>query len=124
MSAVQDGDLVQIVIRFNDALNARDLNAVTVLLAEDCIFENTFPPPDGTRYTGRPAVSAFWAEFFRSSANPEFEIEEIFAAGERVVMRWLYRWGNFEDNRGHVRGVDLYRVTGGLITEKLSYVKG
>jgi hypothetical protein len=35
------------------------------------------------------------------------------------VVRWRYAWGD-----GHVRGVDVFRVRGGLVAEKLSYVKG
>jgi hypothetical protein len=39
-------------------------------------------------------------------------------------MRWKYTWGNGGAGAGHVRGVDLFRLRDGLITEKLSYVKG
>jgi len=42
-----------------------------------------------------------------------------FGAGDRVVQRWCYSWAG-----GHVRGVDLFRVGDGKVTEKLSYVKG
>jgi hypothetical protein len=36
-----------------------------------------------------------------------------------VVQRWRYSWDS-----GHVRGVDLFKVRGEQIAEKLSYVKG
>jgi hypothetical protein len=94
------------------------------LMAEDCIFENTYPPPDGTRSEGKPAVRAFWEAFFQSSRQPRIEIEEIFAVGDRCILRWTYHWLDAEGNPGRVRGVDLYRVRDGLIREKLSYVKG
>jgi hypothetical protein len=38
-------------------------------------------------------------------------------------MRWIYHWTGLDGKRGHIRGVDLYTVRGGLITEKLSYLK-
>ena len=41
----------QIVRAFNDALNARDLDGMMRCLSEDTVFENTTPPPDGTRAT-------------------------------------------------------------------------
>ena len=53
-----------------------------------------------------------------------FETEEMFAAGSRCVVRWLYRWRNADGSAGHVRGVDLLRVRDGKVSEKLSYVKG
>jgi len=117
-------ELINIVIRFNDALNARDVDAMMALVTDDTIFENTDPSPDGTRYVGQVQVRAFWEEFFKSSAQTKIEIEEIFATAERCTMRWTYRWVDHVGQPGHIRGVDVYRLTDGLIAEKLSYVKG
>lgn len=116
--------MISLVLRFNDALNARDLEAMMALQTEDCIFENTYPAPDGTRYTGQAAVRGFWEDFIRSSEEARFDVEEIFALAERVVMRWVYHWRDEQGQEGHIRGVDLYRFRDGLIAEKLSYVKG
>jgi hypothetical protein len=52
-----------------------------------------------------------------------FDTEEIFAAGDRCVVRWTYSWVR-EGKSGHIRGVDLFRVRDGQVAEKLSYVKG
>jgi len=115
---------VEIVQRFNDALNARDLIGMMQWLTPDTVFENTYPPPDGARYAGQAAVRAFWEDFFRGSAQARFDIEEIVALGERCVMRWTYSWTDPGGQAGHIRGVDVYRIRDGLIAEKLSYVKG
>ena len=32
---------------FNDALNRHDVDAVMALMTDDCVFENTWPAPDG-----------------------------------------------------------------------------
>ena len=117
-------DITTIVIRFNDALNARDIDSMMRLMTPDCVFENTYPSPDGTRYEGQAAVRAFWEEFFRSSSNAHFQIEEIFGTGNRCVMRWMYQWAAPDGNTGYIRGVDVYRIENDLIAEKLSYVKG
>jgi len=114
----------QLVLAFNDALNTRDLDGMMRLLTEDTVFENTYPPPDGERFEGQAAVRSFWREFFQGSGSARIEPEEIFAAGERVVMRWVYRWTDTQGEEGHIRGVDVYRLRDGLIAEKLSYVKG
>ena len=116
--------ITQLIIRFNEALNAQDIDSMMQLMTEDCIFENTDPAPDGTRYEGQASVRAFWEEFFRASRQPRIEIEEIFAAGDRCVMRWIYSWLDEQGFPGHVRGVDIYKLRDGLIAEKLSYVKG
>jgi hypothetical protein len=39
-------------------------------------------------------------------------------------MRWVYRWVDSQGKPGHIRGVDIYKITGHQIAEKLSYVKG
>lgn len=105
--------------RFNDAFNRHDVDGVMALMTEDVVFENTSPAPDGERITGQPAVRAFWERFFATSPQAHFVAEDVFAAGDRCVVRWRYSWGD-----GHVRGVDLFRVRNRKVAEKLSYVKG
>ena len=95
------------------------------LMTEDVVFESTVPPPDGARRAGQAAVRAAWEELFRAAPQAAFETEEIVAAGDRCVVRWLYRWAADAPGRpGYVRGVDLFRVHDGKVAEKLSYVKG
>ena len=110
--------------RFTDAFNRHDVDAVMAAMTDDCVFENTSSPPDGERYQGQAAVRAFWERFFRSSPHATFAAEDVFAAGDRCVVRWVYRWRGEDGAPGHVRGVDVFRVRDGKVAEKLSYVKG
>jgi ketosteroid isomerase-like protein len=114
-----DSEPLAVVEMFNDAFNRQDLDAVMDLMTEDCVFENTMPPPDGTRHRGAAAVRAAFEDFFRSSPTARFETEEQFGNGDRAVVRWIFRWDG-----GHVRGVDVLRVRDGKVAEKLAYVKG
>ena len=115
-----DTDTTRTVIdQFNAAFNAHDIEAVMALMTDDCVFENTYPPPDGERFEGQVAVRANFAAFFAESPHARFEFEDTFTCGDRACVRWLYRWAT-----GHVRGVDVFRVRDGRIAEKLSYVKG
>jgi limonene-1,2-epoxide hydrolase len=115
---------IRIVLAFNQAFNQHDVEGMMKMMSEDCIFENTFPAPDGTTYSGKPAVTQFWHEFFRDSASAHIEIEEIFGSGFRCVMRWKYSWVDETGKMGHVRGVDIFKLKDDLICEKYSYVKG
>lgn len=119
-----DADTCRLIQEYNDAFNAHDVEAMMALMTPDCVFENTYPAPDGTRYEGQAAVQAFWAEFFVSSPAARIEIEDLFALGSWGVMRWTYHWLDDSGSPGHVRGVDLYCLADGLIAAKLSYVKG
>lgn len=94
------------------------------MITDDCVFDTTAPAPDGTRFEGKDAVLEAWREFFRSSPNATFETEEIFACGDRCIVRWRYTWDPHDVMGGHVRGVDVFRVRERRIAEKRSYVKG
>ena len=111
-------DPLPVVARFNEACQRHDAAAGLALLAADVVFEATEPAPDGTRFSGREAITDVLGSLI-GDPSISFDIEETLVAGDRVIQRTVYRW-----NSGHVRGVDLYRVRDGQITELLSYVKG
>jgi ketosteroid isomerase-like protein len=111
-------DPIELVERFGAVWAAHDLDATLELITDDCVFDATGPAPDGVRHQGPDAIRKAWQAIFDDAAS-RFEVEEIFAASDRVVQRWRYSWDG-----GHVRGVDLFRVRDGRVAEKLSYVKG
>ncbi len=108
-----------IIKEFNNAFNNHDIDAVMALMTDDCIFENTYPAPDGTRHVGQAQVRLELGNFLKSSPQALFEEEELIVCDDRCVIRWRYSWGD-----GHVRGVDVMRVRDKKVSEKFSYVKG
>jgi ketosteroid isomerase-like protein len=114
---------LETVDRFNAAFNSRDVDAIMALMTDDCLFDDTRPVPDGTLHAGADAVRARWNAFFARSPDARFEAEEIFGCGDRCVVRWVYHWIR-DGQAGHVRGVDVFRVRDGKVSEKRSYVKG
>ena len=120
---VLSASTAETVSRFNEAFNRHDVDAIMDMMTDDCVFENTRPTPEGERIEGQEAVRAFWKRFFERSPSARFTTEEMIAAGDRCVVRWRYDWVR-DGNAGHVRGVDVFRVRGERVAEKLSYVKG
>jgi len=110
--------------QFNAAFNRHDVDAIMALMTENCVFENTYPPPDGERFEGQMKVRAFWEQFFRAAPQAAFDFDEIVACGERAFVCWRYNWVNSDGQPGHIRGVDIMRVQDGKVAEKLSFVKG
>src|SRR5581483_8208881 len=104
----QEAATIAAVERFNEAFNRHDVDAIMAAMTDDCVFEST-SPPDGRRFEGQAAVRAAWEGFFRSSPDAAFETEELFAAGDRCVVRWRYAWVDPQGQAGHIRGVDLFR---------------
>ena len=117
------GETLQVINLFNEVFNKHDVDAIMKLMTEDCVFENTRPVPDGERFVGQERVRAFWELFFSRSPHAHFETEEIFATGDRCVVRWIYTWIK-DGKKGHIRGVDIFKVRNGKVAEKFSYVKG
>ncbi len=109
------------VEQFNLAFNRLDVDGLMALMTDDVVFENTYPAPDGERFEGAAAVRAFWERFFAATPLAHFTTEEIFASGDRCVVRWRFDW---DGEGGHIRGVDVMQVRDGKVAEKLSYVKG
>jgi ketosteroid isomerase-like protein len=114
---------LEAVRAFNEAFNRHDVDGVMAAMTDDCVFENTNPAPEGRRYQGQSEVRAFWEKFFQGSPDAQFDTEEMFATGDRCVVRWVYRKTR-NGEPWHLRGVDLFRVRDGKVAEKLAYVKG
>ncbi|HJV38106.1 MAG TPA: nuclear transport factor 2 family protein [Geothrix sp.] len=106
--------------RFHQAFDDHDPQAMEALVADDCVIENTQPAPEGSRQVGKAACLAVW-QGLASAAGTWFEREEVLVAGERVVIRWRYRWGG--EAAQSVRGLNLMRVREGRIVEAMGYVK-
>jgi ketosteroid isomerase-like protein len=117
----QSEKTAEIMRRFNDAFLNHDPEALSGLVAEDCVIENTVPAPNGARHVGREACLKLW-QGIASETGGRFDLEEVFVAGDRATIRWRYRWGGEESDS--VRGVNLMRVRDGLIVEARGYVKG
>ena len=115
------GDALAVIERFGAAFDAHDVDGVMAMMTGDCVFEST-APPDGVRHQGQAAVRAAWEQLFADSVGARFVTESVLACGDRVVAQWRYDW--FGERPGHVRGIDVFRVRGGLVAEKASYVKG
>lgn len=108
-----------VIDQFNEAFNQHDVDAIMELMTEDCVFENTTPPPNGERFVGAEAVRGFWNRFFGESPATRYEFEDVLVDDDRAVVRWTFHSGS-----NYIRGVDIFRVRDGKVAEKLSYVKG
>jgi ketosteroid isomerase-like protein len=111
-------DSAAVVAAFGAAWGAHDLDGCLSMITDDCLFEATGPAPDGVQHKGLDEIRVAWTPIF-DDTNSRFEVEESFTIGDRVVERWCYSWDG-----GHIRGVDLFRVRDGKVSEKLAYVKG
>jgi ketosteroid isomerase-like protein len=109
--------------RFNEVFNRHDADALSALLTDDTVFEDTSPAPDGRRIEGKAAVVEFWRGWFARNPDARFEAEEVIISGNRAVVQWVYRKMR-NGQPWHLRGVDIFSVRDGKVAAKLAYVKG
>ena len=114
---VVEADALAAVAAFNEAWDAHDLDATLALVTDDCVFESARPGTNGERVQGREELRRVWGPSFAAGGGA-MEIEDAFAAGDRVVQRWRFLAGDRV-----VRGIDVLRVRDGRLCEKLGYVK-
>ncbi len=114
---------IDVINRFGEAFNNRNVDAIMALMTDDCVFEG-IGPPDGDRFEGQGAIRGAWEALFSTFLDSYFEEEELFAAGDRCVTRWIFTWKDAEGNPGRLRGIDIYTVRDGKVSRKLAYVKG
>jgi len=114
---------VELVTRFENTFNTYDVDALMADMTDDCVFEHVAPASVSFgRHEGQAAVRAVWESLQAHFPDYRFEIEDVFAAGDRCACRWSMRWRPSEGGEGTARGVDIFTVRDGKIAEKLTYL--
>ena len=81
MSELTTDDVIR---RFNESFVQHDPEALSGLVAQDCVMESVGPAPDGTRYEGRDACLRFWQEL---ANDPNTSFEPVTGALESNLSR-------------------------------------
>ena len=121
-------ELVDLVIRFTDAFNRDDLDAVMGFFADDGVYDEF----NGRRNVGKAAVrEAFVPQFRGDYGTIRFDTEDLFAAASessgggpsgKALIRWRCRLEHGA-LRKEWRGLDVLHVENGRVTEKHTYAK-
>jgi steroid delta-isomerase-like uncharacterized protein len=109
---------------FADAWNRHDIDALMSFMSDDCVFEaSAGPEVCGTRYEGREAVRAGFAEVWSSFPDAQWADARHFVLGDRGVSEWTFTGTRRDGTRVEVHGCDLFTFRGGKIALKNSYRK-
>ena len=109
---------------FAEAWNRHDVDALMSFMTEDCLFEaSAGPDVCGTRYAGRDAVRAGFAEVFATFADAHWRGARHFVQGDRGTSEWTFTGTRADGSRVEVHGCDVFTFRDGKILLKNSYRK-
>jgi steroid delta-isomerase-like uncharacterized protein len=109
---------------FADAWNRHDVDALMSLMTQDCVFEaSAGSDVFGTRYAGREAVRAGFAEVWATFPDAHWGDAHHFVCGDRGVSEWTFTGTRADGTRVEVHGCDVFTFRGGKIALKDSYRK-
>jgi len=109
---------------FADAWNRHDVDALMSFMTEDCVFEaSAGPDVCGTRYAGREAVRAGFAEVWATYPDAHWGNARHFVCGNRGVSEWIFTGTRADGTRVEVNGCDVFTFRDGKIAVKNSYRK-
>lgn len=102
---------VQIVQRFYDALNRKDIEAVMGCFQVDAAL---FDPFVGWR-KGEEGIRRYFTSMLRNLPNIHFTIQRSVCAGQDVAIVWLGRWTGRGGELREVTGAEIYHMAHGKI---------
>ena len=109
---------------FADAWNRHDVDALMSFMTDDCIFEaSAGGEVAGTRYVGREAVRAAYADVWATFPDAHWGNARHFVCGDRGVSEWTFTGTRSDGARVEVHGCDLFKFRDGKIALKNSYRK-
>ena len=108
------------VQRFYEAYNKKNEAILSEVIADDYVDYGHEPPGRGVQ-----GAKSDHQDVARAFADARFDIDEMFGSDDRVVVRWTLHathTGPFAglsptQKKATVRGISLYRLRGGKITE-------
>jgi steroid delta-isomerase-like uncharacterized protein len=114
----------EVLEAFADAWNRHDADAIMAFMTEDCVFEaSAGPDVCGTRYAGRDAVRAGFAEVWATFPDAHWGNARHIVCGARGVSEWTFTGTRSDGTRVEVHGCDLFTFRDGKIALKNSYRK-
>ena len=115
---------VEMLQAFADAWNRHDVDALMTFMTDECVFEASAGPEiSGTRFAGREAVRAGFADVFATFPDAHWGDARHFVSGDRGVSEWTFTGTRADGARVEVHGCDVFTFRDGKIAVKNSYRK-
>jgi ketosteroid isomerase-like protein len=109
---------------FTDAWNRHDIDALMAAMTDDCVFEAAGGPDVcGTRYQGREAVRAGFAQAWATFPDAQWQSGRHFVCGDRGVSEWRFTGTRRDGTHIDANGCDIFTFRDGRIAVKNAFRK-
>jgi ketosteroid isomerase-like protein len=98
------GDAINVVLKFEQLINSRDVAAVCSLLTSDSVFVDSL----GNRIEGAAKMRPAWEGYFKMVPDYTISHSEIFATGDTVAVFGSAQ-GTFSKD-GQIRKEDFWKT--------------
>ena len=114
----------EVLQAFADAWNRHDVDALMSFMTDECVFEASGGPEAwGTRYVGRDAVRAGYAEVWSTFPDAQWGNARHFVSGDRGVSEWTFTGTRTDGSRVEENGSDMFTFRDCKISVNNSYRK-
>mgnify|MGYP002633645913 CR=1 FL=1 len=114
---------VRNIIELNKAFNSHDHEKMLGLFSEDIRFEDVLADFGGVTYRGSNKVAQYFKDRFQQYPGIYLEQEELFSLGTRCILRWKVSLDIKSPESDSFRGISLFQVRNGSVTEIVSYAR-
>ncbi len=108
---------------FNQAWAKADVEGLTALITDDCVYAASVGSEPGTTYVGRDEVERGFREILAYEKGTEGDSGPMFIFGHRAFCHWSYVRSTSSGQRVQVRGCDWFEFDGNLICRKDAFIK-
>lgn len=107
-----------------DAFNRHDVDGVMAFFSDGCVFDAVAGPQvHGTRFEGRDAVGAAFAEVWATFPDARWADTRHAVLGELGVSEWTFVGTRADGARVEAEGCDLFTFADGKIARKRAFRK-
>lgn len=107
-----------------DAFNRHDVDGVMAFFSNDCVFDAVAGPQVyGTRFEGRDAVGAAFAEVWATFADARWADTHHTVSGDQGISEWTFVGTRADGARIEAEGCDLFTFAGDKIVRKRAFRK-
>ena len=113
---------------FMEAWSEHDIDKLTALFAEECLYEEV---ASGRKYTNRKDIGNYASSTISGVPDTKFEIVEIAASGDVALVEWIWKGTNSvgwpdmgipaTNEYFELRGASVLKIEKGLIVRASDY---